>query len=78
MRILVDVLMWFPLLLTFQGILLLVEQKSKTRYQIKISVMRVHCPTLRLQVLWFQHLFLSEICELLKPLNIQISKCIAI
>jgi hypothetical protein len=38
-----------PVIAYIPGVLLLVEQKNKTRYEIKITVMRVHCPTLRLQ-----------------------------
>jgi len=38
-----------PIIAYIPGVLLLVEQKNKTRYKFKISVMRVHCPTVKLQ-----------------------------
>ena len=50
MRKLVDGLMVnvAPVTAHIPRVLSLVEQKNETRYQIKISVMRVQCPTLRL------------------------------
>jgi len=38
-----------PVIAHIAGVLSLVEQKGEAIYQIKISVMRVQCPTLRLQ-----------------------------